>query len=38
VDACTRDSGSLRLLVMIDEFSRECLAIRGSCATAEYIP
>jgi putative transposase len=28
VDACTHDGRSLRLLVMIDEFSRECLAIR----------
>ena len=28
VDAVTHDGRSLRLLVMIDEFTRECLAIR----------
>jgi hypothetical protein len=29
VDAVTHDGRSLRLLVMIDEFTREWLAIRG---------
>lgn len=28
VEACTHDGRSLRLLTMIDEFTRECLAIR----------
>ena len=28
MDARTHDGRSLRLLVMIDEFTRECLAIR----------
>jgi len=38
VDAQTHDGRSVRLLVMIDEFTRECLAIRAArCLNSAHV-